>query len=62
MLKYAEKLTVESHKVNKEDIKKLKEYFTDEGVFEINQVASYFNYVNRIASGLGVEIENEHTN
>lgn len=62
MLIYAEKLTTQSYKIKKEDIKNLRKYFTDEGVFEINQVASYFNYVNRIASGLGVELENEYTN
>ncbi len=29
----------------------------DRGIVDANQVASYFNYVNRIADGLGVELE-----
>ncbi len=31
--------------------------FSDRDIFDINQVASYFNYVNRIADGLGVTLE-----
>lgn len=62
MLSYVEKLTKSSYLIDSNDIKKLKEYFSDQTIFEINQITSYFNYVNRIASGLGVEIENEYLN
>lgn len=29
----------------------------DRGIVDANQVVSYFNYVNRVADGLGVELE-----
>jgi alkylhydroperoxidase family enzyme len=31
--------------------------FDDTGILDICQVVSYFNYVNRLADGLGVELE-----
>ena len=31
--------------------------FSDRDVVDANQVVSYFNYVNRVADGLGVELE-----
>ncbi len=58
MLEYAEKLTIDSSNITKEDITTLKEAsFSDKDIFDINQVTAYFNYVNRIADGLGVELE-----
>jgi uncharacterized protein YciW len=30
---------------------------TDRDIVDLNQVVAYFNYVNRIAEGLGVELE-----
>ncbi len=30
---------------------------TDRDIVDLNQVAAYFNYVNRVAHGLGVELE-----
>jgi uncharacterized peroxidase-related enzyme len=58
MLYYAEKLTKESYKIKKSDIEKLRNVgFSDRDIFDINQVCSYFNYVNRIADGLGVMLE-----
>jgi uncharacterized protein YciW len=33
--------------------------FSDRDIVDANQVASYFNYVNRVADGLGVELEPE---
>ena len=32
---------------------------TDEDILNINLVVSYFNFVNRIANGLGVEFSEE---
>lgn len=32
--------------------------FTDRAILEINLVASYMSFVNRLAQGLGVELEN----
>lgn len=30
---------------------------SDAGIHDLNAVAAYFNFVNRVAQGLGVEIE-----
>ena len=54
-IKYAKKLTLSLRKVNETDIKLLQQVeFTDGEILEINQVTSYFNYVNRSVLGLGV--------
>lgn len=58
MLKYAQKVTEDLLRVTKADVERLKEVgFSDTDIFDINQVVAYFNYVNRIADGLGVELE-----
>jgi len=60
MLCYAEKLTKKPNSVEKEDIKNLKEMgLSDKDILDLNQVVSYFNYVNRIAEGLGIELEDK---
>ena len=54
-IRYAEKLTLEHDSIQEEDIEQLrKSGFSDGEILEINQVASYFNYVNRTVVGLGV--------
>ena len=56
MLGYAVKLTKTPEKVNRKDIDALCESgFSDEDILSINLIISYFNFVNRIAQGLGVE-------
>ena len=58
MLEYAEKLTRDSCKMKKSDCNKLREAgFKDDQILDIVQVSAYYNYVNRIACGLGVELE-----
>ena len=58
MLRYAEALTLEMSKISKVDIDDLRRAgFDDSGILQIAQVVSYFNYVNRMADGLGVELE-----
>ena len=58
MLDYSVKLTRRPHAVNEDDIQRLRDVgFDDTGILDICQVASYFNYVNRMADGLGVELE-----
>ena len=60
MLDYAVKLTLTPWEFGKADIDKLREVgFDDTGVLDICQVTSYYNYVNRLADGLGVELETE---
>lgn len=59
-MKYAELLTNSLHKITKKDIDILKEFgFTEGEILEINQVTSYFNYVNRTVVGLGVTTEGD---
>jgi uncharacterized peroxidase-related enzyme len=58
MLDYAVKLTRAPQEVGEADVARLKEVgFDDTAVLDICQVASYYNYVNRLADGLGVELE-----
>ncbi len=58
ILAYAEKITKEPASTTKEDIKNLLENgFSNEAIHDIAQVASYFNYVNRMADALGIELE-----
>jgi len=58
MLRYAVKLTRAPHEVAAADVDRLREAgFDDAGVLDICQVVSYYAYVNRLADGLGVELE-----
>ena len=59
MLEYAEKLTKAPENVSEEDIAKLKKYFDDRSILDIALIVAYFNFVNRIALGLGVEVTDE---
>lgn len=55
MLNYAVNLTKNPANVTKEDIEMLRKVgFSDNAILSINLVACYFNFVNRIALGLGV--------
>ena len=57
---YAKKLTLELRTVNENDVKQLQQVgFTDGEILEINQVTSYFNYVNRSVLGLGANIKGD---
>ena len=58
MLEYAVKLTSNPCEVKEEDIFNLRKVgFSDEATLDIAQVTAYFNFVNRLACGLGIEIE-----
>jgi uncharacterized protein YciW len=62
MLDYAVKLTRSPHAITGADIEALRaEGFTDAGILDVCQVTSYYNYVNRLADGLGVEMEEAWT-
>lgn len=55
MLEYTEKLTRHPAKVTRADVERLREVgFDDTGILQINLIASWFNYINRVADGLGV--------
>ena len=58
MLGYAIKLSVAPSSVTLDDVEQLRQVgFEDPAVLDICQVTAYFNYVNRLADGLGVELE-----
>lgn len=58
MLTYAVKLTVEPGEMTQADVQALTDAgFTDRDILDIAEVTSYYAYVNRIADGLGVDVE-----
>ena len=58
MLDYAVKLTESPTRMEATDLKPLREAgFDDNAILDINQIVAYFAYVNRVADGLGVELE-----
>lgn len=58
MLDYAVKLTERPWQVTAGDVEALRQAgFDDRAILDINQVAGYYAYVNRLADGLGVELE-----
>lgn len=58
MLDYAVKLTRTPSDVTGADVESLRAAgFESAAILDICQVASYYNYVNRLADGLGVELE-----
>ena len=58
MLDYAVKLTLTPWEMVADDVERLRSRgFSDSAILDINQVTGYFAYVNRLADGLGVELE-----
>jgi len=58
MLDYAVKLTKTPWEMAQEDVDTLRgEDFSDAAILDINQITGYYNFVNRLADGLGVELE-----
>jgi len=58
MLDYAYKLTLTPWKMVEADVQTLREHgFSDRAILDINQITAYYAYVNRIADGLGVPLE-----
>ena len=58
MLNYAVKLTKNPWTIRAMDVERLrKQEFSDAAILDINQITGYYNFVNRLADGLGVELE-----
>ncbi len=58
MLAYVEKLTLQPWDMVEEDVIALRSAgFSDAAILDINQVTGYYAYVNRLADGLGVDLE-----
>lgn len=55
---WAEKLTLTPAKMTREDLLPLRSAGLDDAaILDLAQVTSYFNYINRMADGLGVDLE-----
>lgn len=58
LLEYGEKLTCSPSQVRGDDVRRLRAAgWNDRAVHDAVQVVAYFNYINRVADGLGVDPE-----
>lgn len=58
LLEYSIALTVSPRDVQRHDVERLQDAgLSAAEIIDANQVVAYFNYVNRVAEGLGVELE-----
>ena len=58
LLEYTEKLTSDPSSVTGDDVDRLRAAgWDDRGITDAAQVIAYFNYINRLAEGLGVDPE-----
>jgi uncharacterized peroxidase-related enzyme len=55
MLDYTAQLTRDATRVTPEHLDRLRQVgFDDRAILQMNLIASWFNYINRVADGLGV--------
>ena len=55
MLEYVETLTRDATRIQRDDHERLRGAgFDDRGILQITLIASWFNYINRVADALGV--------
>ena len=55
MLDYAGQVTIDATGIGPDDHARLREHgFDDRGILQITLIASWFNYINRVADALGV--------
>ena len=55
MLDYADRLTRDATQIGPEDLARLREVgYTDQAILQMTLIASWFNYINRVADALGV--------
>ena len=58
MLSFAAKLTRAAETVGADDVQALRDGgLSDAAIHDLVSIAAYFNFVNRLALGLGVELE-----
>lgn len=58
MLDFAAKLTLTPQRMQEADVQALRGHgFDDRAIHDIVVVAAYYAFVNRVADGLGVELE-----
>jgi uncharacterized peroxidase-related enzyme len=59
MLDYVVQLTKDATKISQQDHQRLRAAgFDDKAILQITLIASWFNYINRVADALGVGREN----
>jgi len=57
---WAEKVTLTPHEAGQSDVDGLRAAgFSEEAISDAAQVIGYFNYINRVADSLGVDLEPE---
>ena len=55
MLEYVEQVTRDATRITPDDHERLRGVgFDDRGILQITLIASWFNYINRVADALGV--------
>jgi uncharacterized peroxidase-related enzyme len=55
---YAEKLTLTPANMSREDVDRLRAIgLDDRAISDATQIIGYFNYINRVADALGIELE-----
>ena len=55
MLEYVEQITRDATRITPEHHQRLRQVgFDDRGILQITLIASWFNYINRVADALGV--------
>jgi uncharacterized peroxidase-related enzyme len=60
MLEYVEQLTKDATRLSQKDHERLRAVgFDDRGILQITLIASWFNYINRVADALGVGRDEE---
>ena len=58
LLEFAEKLTLQPSRMSPTDLDLLRaQGLSDTAIHDAVQVVSYFNYINRVADALGVDLE-----
>jgi uncharacterized peroxidase-related enzyme len=58
LLEFGHRLTVEPSSISRADVEELRRHgFIDEGITTAVEVIAFFNFINRIAHGLGVQME-----
>ena len=58
VLDFAVKLTQAPGEMQSADVDALRQHgFEDQAIHDIVQIVAYFNYINRVADGLGIDLE-----
>ncbi|MEN8234446.1 MAG: hypothetical protein ABFR89_05930 [Actinomycetota bacterium] len=58
LLAYAQRLTTDPSRCGADDVAALRDAgWDDRGIHDAAQIVAYFNYINRVAEGLGVQPE-----